>query len=163
MTPHWRPSADTVTRLGQHNIPKSFAEDLVPEFVLYWAERGTTALAWQNKFYQHAIRKWREYEAIGDDRPPERMPQDWAPSEQAIEALAAAGVDALFAEAVLPEFVIYWHESNRVCASWNAKFIQHVQQRWSQRLNPQQLTRDIPIEDQLNDRSWAQEPKLVKK
>jgi hypothetical protein len=75
-------------------------------------------------------------------------------------------IDPQFAEALLPEFIMYWRDSNKLYKSWNTKFLQHVKYHWAKRNElathgEQQdayrtgRTRDRSLADDLNDRSWA--------
>ena len=234
IAPAWQPDRETLGRLAQHNIPASFALEQVPEFVNYWRERGDAAHSWGAKFIQHAIRKWREFEAsqnarsretlmphnwrpseeamdvltrhagisrefvedaipefelywrekavrsdnwnkkfrdhvhhqwlryksaLEHDPTPRRIPPNWQPSQDVYEVLRLANIDIPFAQALLPEFVIYWRDSNQVHASWNTRFLQFVKQRWARRHSegdPQsKSTRDLTLAEQLTDRSWA--------
>src|SRR5690606_33142380 len=50
----WRPSRDALEVLVKHaNISLAFVEDAIPEFVLYWQERGDVGRTWNSKFIQH--------------------------------------------------------------------------------------------------------------
>lgn len=157
MVSGWQPSSDSKEFLMQRGVDLRFAEDAIPEFELYWREKNQSCDNWDKKFRDHVLRSWaRHVAALQHDTSPRRIDKDWQPEEQAYAALAESGVDELFAQSLVSEFVIFWRESNQMHNAWNAKFIAHAKQKWSQRLAPEaQLTRDISISQHLSDRSWA--------
>lgn len=176
----WRPSGDALDVLCRHaGINAQFVEDAIPEFVLYWTERGERSRTWNSKFIQHVRRQWARYTAaLEHDSEPRRIPDNWQPGDDVYDILRMANIDLKFARQLLPEFVIFWRDSNQVYASWNTKFLQHVKYHWAKRhaLTPvgttqgkgnegQQpaaatghstgRTRDRSLAEDLNDRSWA--------
>lgn len=182
MTTDWRPSRDALEVLVRHaGISLPFVEDAVPEFVLYWFERGEICRTWNSKFIQHVRRQWAKYtSALEHDTEPRRIPENWQPSEDVYDVLRLANIDLTFAQNLLSEFVIFWRDSNQVHNSWNTKFLQHVKYHWARRhqLSSAQgsssasstgnsigssdaghqanlRTRDRSLVDDLNDRSWA--------
>ena len=87
-------------------------------------------------------------------------------SADVFDILKMSHIDAQFAWEILPEFVIYWKDSNQLYKSWNTKFLQHVKYQWAKRNEisthgGQQGTptkgrsRDRSLSDDLTDRSWA--------
>ena len=54
----WRPDAAVFDILAMANIDKQFAEELVPEFILYWQDSGQALNSWNTKFLQYAKRQW---------------------------------------------------------------------------------------------------------
>lgn len=176
MHSQWRPSRDALEVLVKHaGISLAFVEDAIPEFVVYWAERGEVGRTWNSKFIQHVKRQWLRYSsALEHDTEPRRLPDNWQPSKDVYDVLKLANIDLNFAQQQLPEFILFWRDSNQVHASWNTKFLQHVKYHWakqhaltsphSQQVNQhagQQLphssgrTKDRSLAEQLNDRSWA--------
>ena len=176
MHSQWRPSKDALEVLVKHaSISLAFVEDSIPEFVVYWQERGDVGRTWNSKFIQHVKRQWMRYNsALEHDTEPKRIPDNWQPSKDVYDVLKLANIDLKFAQQQVAEFVLYWRDSNQLLASWNTKFLQHVKFHWakqhalttvnSQQVNPhagQQLphssgrTRDSSLAQQLNDRSWA--------
>lgn len=180
----WRPSPDALDILTrQAGINPQFIEDAIPEFVLYWQERGDISRAWNSKFIQHVRRQWTRFSsALEHDTEPKRIPEQWQPSEDVYDVLRLANIDINFAQQLLPEFILFWRDSNQVYTSWNTKFLQHVKYHWAKRhaLTPvnhaqtgnslttqaphdagQQAayqssrTRDRSLVDDLTDRSWA--------
>lgn len=175
MHSQWRPSRDALEVLVKHaNISLAFVEDSIPEFVVYWQERGEVGRTWNSKFIQHVKRQWLRYNsALEHDSEPRRIPEHWQPSKDVYDVLKLANIDLTFAQQQVAEFVLFWRDSNQVYASWNTKFLQHVKYHWAKQhaltsVNPQQVnhagqqvthptgrTRDSSLAEQLNDRSWA--------
>ena len=167
MQQNWQPSADALEILVRNGISRSFIEDAVPEFVLYWRERGAATTTWNSKFIQHVKRQWARFtSALQHDTEPQRIPSNWQPSPEVFEILTLANIDQTFANSCLQEFVLYWKDSNQLHSSWNTKFLQHVKYCWA---NQDQLLRH-KNEGQQNaagtdtasgfiakhtDRSWA--------
>lgn len=172
----WRPSQDALEVLVKHaNISLAFVEDAIPEFVLYWQERGDATRTWNSKFIQHVKRQWLRYNsALEHDTEPRRIPETWQPSQDVYDVLKLANIDLNFAKRQVPEFVLYWRDSNQIHSSWNTKFLQHVKFHWARQhtlttTNPQQAgqdagqqnthsgsrTRDRSLVQDLTDRSWA--------
>ncbi|MEM0954572.1 MAG: DnaT-like ssDNA-binding domain-containing protein [Pseudomonadota bacterium] len=162
----WFPSADAVDLLIQQTgVTRAFIEDAVPEFVLYWRERNPQERGLNSKFVQHVRRQWARYtSALKHDTEPQRIPDNWQPSEDVYDILRLSHIDPAFAESLLPEFVLFWKESNALYQSWNTKFLQHVKYHWARRddANERQQdaggsgrTRDRSLAADLSDRSWA--------
>ena len=175
MHSQWRPSKDAFEVLVKHaSISLAFVEDSIPEFVVYWQERGDVGRTWNSKFIQHVKRQWMRYNsALEHDTEPKRIPDNWQPSKDVYDVLKLANIDLKFAQQQVAEFVLYWRDSNQLLASWNTKFLQHVKFHWAKQhalttVNSQQVnhagqqlphssgrTRDSSLAQQLNDRSWA--------
>ncbi|MDQ2076491.1 DnaT-like ssDNA-binding domain-containing protein [Marinimicrobium sp. ABcell2] len=174
MRAEWRPSRDALEVLVKHaNISLAFIEDAIPEFVLYWRERGDITRTWNSKFIQHVKRQWLRYNsAVEHNTEPRRIPEDWQPSQDVYDVLRLANIDLEFARRQVPEFTLYWRDSNQVHSSWNTKFLQHVKFHWArqhalntpqqagqdagqQTSNPESRTRDRSLIQDLTDRSWA--------
>lgn len=161
MTYNWRPSEEAMDVLTRHaGISRQFVEDAIPEFELYWREKGARSDNWNKKFRDHVHHQWLRYKAaLEHDPTPRRIAPNWMPSQDVYEVLRLANIDIPFAQSLLPEFVIYWRDSNQVHSSWNTRFLQYVKQRWAKRHtleDPQtKSTRELSLAEQLTDRSWA--------
>jgi hypothetical protein len=181
MHSEWRPSQDAMEVLVKHaNISCAFVEDAIPEFMLYWQERGEVGRTWNSKFIQHVKRQWIRYSsALEHDTEPRRIPDNWQPSNDLFDVLRLANIDMEFAKRQVAEFLLFWRDSNQVYASWNTKFLQHVKFHWArqhslslstsltstaqqgnhhagqQQPNPVRSTRDRSLVEDLTDRSWA--------
>lgn len=153
MTPDWQPSIEAMDILEHADISRAFIEDAIPEFVLYWRERGMLNSAWNSKFIAHVRRQWIRYtHALENDSTPRPLPPDFAPSSACFEVLAMANIDADFAQGQVKEFALYWQDRREVHGSWNTKFLQHVKYQWAQQMQP---AHQRPLLDKLSDRSWA--------
>lgn len=152
MHPEWLPSEEAVSILEHAGISLSFIEDAVPEFVLYWRERGVANSEWNSRFIAHVRRQWVKYtHALENDTTPRPIPPDFQPDPACLDVLAMANIDLDFALAQLPEFILYWQDRKEAHSSWNTKFLQHVKYKWAQQMQPA----GQPLLERLTDRSWA--------
>jgi hypothetical protein len=167
----WRPDPDALEILERAGVERQFVEDAVPEFVLYWTERGEAARTWNSRFVTHVKRQWARYSStVAIDGEPRRMHAGWQPSGDVFDILRMANIDADFARALLPEFVMFWTDCGEPHASWNSKFLQHVKYQWARSHgagDPEHThgkrqapggagsTRARSLVDDLTDRSWA--------
>lgn len=135
MESHWQPSADALQILHNASIDPQFISDAIPEFVLYWQERGDAFKTWNSKFIQHVRQQWARFSASAEHSSlPTPMTEQWQPSADCYDILALAHIDAEFAQRLVPEFVLYWRDAKQVHNSWNSRFLQHVKQQWGKRL-----------------------------
>lgn len=166
----WQPQPDALQILQRAGIDPQFIADAVPEFVLYWAERGDAHKTWNSKFVQHVRQQWARFaSSLEYSTQPTRLAENWKPSDDCFDILAMAHIDRGFAEQLLPEFVLYWRDSNQMHNSWNSRFLQYVKQSWGKRLaqssaggaygnqqtvaQPDYATAQASIE-RLKDTSW---------
>jgi len=173
MSPQWWPSSDAFVILENSGISPQFIEDAVPEFVLYWRERGAANGAWNTRFIEHIRRQWSKYSSsIEHDTLPRRIGEDWQPSTECYDILHLAEIDEEFARAKIREFVLYWRDTNQVHASWNTRFLQFIKYQWARRLDESSNMSVIDAQDQsiagkhqqalgaafqrFTDRSWAE-------
>jgi len=163
---NWYPSADALEILERTGVTRAFIDDAVPEFVLYWRERNPQEKALNSKFIQHIRRQWARYtSSLAHDTEPCRIPETWQPSEDVYDILRMSHIDRAFADSLVPEFVLFWKESNALYKSWNTKFLQHVKYHWAKRngaghgeeqdTGGSGRTRDRSLVADLTDRSWA--------
>ncbi|MEX1032796.1 MAG: DnaT-like ssDNA-binding domain-containing protein [Cellvibrionaceae bacterium] len=175
MDRNWRPSHDAMEVLVKHAaINLQFVEDAIPEFVLYWQERGEPSRTWNSKFIQHVRRQWNRYTAtVENDTVPKPIPAEWQPGEDVYDVLRLANIDINFAKGLIKEFVIFWRDNKQVQSSWNTKFLQHVKYHWARSHSlgstdtqsqhhagqtthsSSKRTRERSLVDDLTDRSWA--------
>lgn len=135
MSGTWRPSEDAIGILEISGINSSFIEDAIPEFVLYWRERGMVNGAWNTKFIEHIRRQWAKFSAsFGYDDTPKAIQSSWQPSYDCFEILQLAEIDEEYARGKIPEFVMYWKDSQQVKSSWNTVFLQFIKQDWARQL-----------------------------
>lgn len=172
MTAQWWPSEDALSILENAGISATFIEDAVPEFVLYWRERGGSNGAWNTRFIDHIRRQWGKYSAsIQHDTQPRRIAEDWQPAPECFDILSMAEIDEEFARQKVSEFVLYWRDTNQVHASWNTRYLQFIKYQWARRLEQSRNMSVINAEDKsstgkgkqdlgasflrFTDRSWA--------
>ena len=167
----WRPSDDALEIMARSGIARDFIEQAIPEFILYWRERGAAPKELNSKFIQHIRIQWTRYSSgLEHSTEPKRIVDHWQPSEDVYDILRMSHIDLDFAHTLLPEFIVYWKDSNQAHTSWNSKFLQHVKYHWAKRHQLQQAdtthggqqgshttgrTRDRSLEDDLTDTSWA--------
>ena len=159
---------EILTRAG---VDGGFIAEAVPEFILYWRERGDAPKELNSRFIQHIRVQWAKYSSsLTHNTEPRRIPENWQPSEDVFDILRMSHIEPDFARSVLPEFIVYWRDSNQAHTSWNSKFIQHVKYHWAKRHQMEQAgsshagqqgpgttgrTRDRSLEQDLTDTSWA--------
>ena len=167
----WRPSLDAMEIMERGAIDREFIEQAIPEFILYWRERGAAPKELNSKFIQHIRIQWARYtSSLEHSTEPKRIAENWQPTEDVYDILRLSHIDIEFARALLPEFIVYWRDSNQAHTSWNSKFLQHVKYHWAKRhqieqtgqgnagqqgSNPTGRTRDRSLQDDLTDTSWA--------
>jgi hypothetical protein len=172
LTNEWRPSRDALQILiGQGGINSNFVEDAIPEFILYWRDRGDVSSTWDSKFIQHIRRQWQFYTGMMDqDSMPRKIEAQWQPKASVYDVLQMANINRQFAEQLVPEFIIYWQENGMPQSSWSTKFLQFVKRQWARHIqpsstdtahgkqqgsNPNGRIRDRSFVEDLTDRSWA--------
>ena len=170
MSADWQPSPDATRILvEQAGINANFIEDAIPEFILYWRERGLRRSTWNSDFVRHVKRQWSRFTAsLEHDSEPHPLDRAWQPSEDLFEVLKLANIPRDFAQRELPGFVLFWLENGVTSNSWNTKFLQFVKRQWArqaaegdsnhekrQRSGEAVSTRHRSLVDDLTDRSWA--------
>lgn len=156
----WRPSDDAlIILIQQGGISPGFIEDAIPEFVLYWQEKGDLCSTWNSRFITHINLQWKRFRSgMAHSTDPKRIDPQWRPSQEACDVLKLAHIPAGFAATLIPEFVLYWKDSNQLRTSWDTTFLQYAKKKWAERhvINAQaKSTRETELYDELNDRSWA--------
>lgn len=132
----WQPSLDAQQILQRAGIDAQFIQDSIPEFVLYWQERGDAHKTWNTKFIQHVRQQWARYSSsLEHSSMPTRISEEWQPANDCYDILAMAHIDVNYAKSLIGEFVLYWRDSNQLQTSWNSKFLQYVKQQWARQLN----------------------------
>ena len=166
----WTPSQDALDILAQADIDIIFAESVRAEFILYWSERGGPPKEVNSRFVEHVRRRWLKHTSqMHHSTEPTRIPRNWEPDTSVYETLRLAGIEQADAQALLPEFVMYWVDSNEVHTSWNSKFLQHVKRQCRGAGYGEQhggetgrggaggghRSKDRSLSDDLTDTSWA--------
>ena len=171
LTNQWRPSLDAMEIMQRSGIDMDFIEQAIPEFILYWRERGAPPKTLNSKFIQHIRIQWARYSSsLEHSTEPKRIVDQWLPSEDVYDILRLSHIDIEFAGGLLPEFIVYWKDTNQTHTSWNSKILQHVKYHWAKRHQIEQAgskhggqqgthktgrTRDTRLQDDLTDTSWA--------
>jgi len=158
ITGEWQPDIDAVEILQRAGVDKQFIEDAIPEFVLYWRERGDSTSTWNSKFVQHIRLQWARYtNAVKNEHELRNIPANWEPSVEVFEILQMANIDAAYARSLLPEFILYWRETKQLHTSWNSKFLQHVKYHWARRHNIKMKNDkdNMGFIERHTDKSWA--------
>ncbi len=166
----WIPSQDALDILAQADIDIIFAESVRAEFILYWSERGGPPKEVNSRFVEHVRRRWLKHTSqLHHSTEPTRIPRNWEPDTSVYETLRLAGIEQADAQALLPEFVMFWVDSNEVHTSWNSKFLQHVKRqcrgaRYGEKHGGEtgrggagggHRSKDRSLSDDLTDTSWA--------
>ena len=154
----WVPSQDALEVLAQAGIDAAFANSVRAEFVLYWSERGGAPKEINSRFVEHVRRRWLRHTS-----------RNWQPDLAVYDTLRLAGINEESARALLPEFIMYWLDSNEVHTSWNSKFLQHAKRQCRATTEGDQQggekgrsntgagyrSKDRSLSDDLTDTSWA--------
>ena len=147
----WIPSEDVMSILESAEMDSDFIKKCIPEFIVYWMEKKLKSNEWNSIFINHVRRQWARYKNIIEDNvSPKKMTHDWMPNQNCFDVLKLARIDEKFARDQLPEFKIYWLDSNQVITSWNSKFIQHVKYKWFKN-----NSKSSGIISRLTDKEWA--------
>ena len=154
----WQPDEEAIEILTKAGISKEFIKNEIPEFILYWGEKGDVSDTWNSKFIGQVRRQWAKTQHLIDNSElPEPISSDWKPNQDFYEVLALTEIDKTFADSVLNEFILYWKETGQAHNSWNSKFFQHVKYQWQrqQGFNQSQPLNDV---DQRIQSSWDLKP-----
>ena len=154
----WQPDEEAIEILTKAGISKEFIKNEIPEFILYWSEKGDVSDTWNSKFIGQVRRQWaKTLHLIDNSELPEPISSDWKPNQDFYDVLALTEIDKTFADSVLNEFILYWKETGQAHNSWNSKFFQHVKYQWQrqQGFNQTQPLNDV---DQRIQSSWDLKP-----
>jgi hypothetical protein len=101
--------------LRQGGVDAEFVASVRAEFILYWRERGGPRRTSTADFVAFVRQRWARYQSgLTHTREPQRLQRDWQPDPSVWDLLDMAGVDRQFAREKLPEFVLYWVDSNEL-------------------------------------------------
>lgn len=160
---NWYPNEDALDILNRIGIDQGFIEDAIPEFVLYWRERGESVHTWNSKFVEHVKRQWARFtHTLKNDSEPRPITDDWQPDPEVYDVLDMANIDREFAARLIPEFILYWKETKGIKSSWNSAFLQQVKYQWAKRHQLENLGQqkragqhDTGFIEKHTDTSWA--------
>ena len=167
----WAPSADALEIMTRAEIDPEFIASLLPEFILYWRERGGPPKEVNSRFIGFIRQRWARFSAgLKHSTEPVPMTRNWQPHGNVYDILRLTGIEEDYARNLLAEFVLYWCDSHELHTSWNSKFLQHAkhQWRWQQgkesgnerqqaggQTSASGRTRDRRLTDDLSDTNWA--------
>jgi len=155
----WFPSEEAMEILTKSGIETSFINEEIPEFILYWNERGDKTDTWNSKFIAHVRRQWAKVQhLINSSEVPLPISADWKPSEDFFDVLSLTEIDKKFAISVIGDFILYWKENGQAHNSWNSKFLQHVKFQWNRE---RKFTNSEPpekVSQRISD-TWESKPK----
>ena len=162
ITNEWYPESEALQILLKAEIPQNFIENQLPEFILYWSEKGELTDTWNSKFIAHIRRQWAKNNHLFDlNDTPKPIDNEWLPNEDFFQVLSLTGISKDFAESVRADFILYWKESGQAHLSWNSKFLQHVKFCWQRQNNsPMEASKDL---NKRAQESWKIEEKTEKK
>ena len=151
ITPNWQPDNLALDIITKERINLSFAKDCIPEFILYFQEKGEASNNWNTRFVSWVRRQWVYMsQQKTESSIPKPIDRDWRPDDQALEILDLCQIDEAFSMSLVPEFALYWSDNGAQTLSWNIKFVRHVKEKWAGRLP------DRSIQTILNDTSWVE-------
>jgi hypothetical protein len=166
----WYPSPDALDIMQRSGVSADFIDDAIPEFVLYWRERGEAHSTWNSKFIAHIRRQWAKFTKTMElDYEPREIAANWQPNEDVYDILLLANIEIEFARQLVPEFVLFWRDTKQIQRSWNTKFLQHAKYQWATRhqMGQHYARQQLPAGsaqaerkstfDRLTDRSWAKD------
>ena len=155
----WNPSPQAIQTLqrGELQIPEDFWRECLPEFRIYWIERGATSDLWGSKFAEYVRRQWKRLTVdLARGRAPAPIADDWYPSSRCLELIDKDTlIDVTFAMGLVDEFRLYWQERGHALPSWDTVFLRWAKRRWQQRDEEPRLS-DRSFYDRLTDLSWAE-------
>lgn len=79
-----------------------------------------------------------------------RIQSDWLPSDDVYEILKRSGIEGVFINSLIDEFIVYWKDRPSALISFNSKFIEFVRIKWAQH-TAEVDTRTSPT---VIDKSW---------
>ena len=74
----YQPSDEVYDVLELANIDLRFAQELIPEFILYWRERKEVSSSWHTKFLQHVKYRWSHRQEEKGDFVEKVTDRSWA-------------------------------------------------------------------------------------
>jgi len=168
MGDEWVPSPEALEVLDMGAIELEFVEMKIPEFKIYWIERGQQRNNWNTTFIDYIRREWAK-ENNSNKGLPFPIDKNWIPSDDVFEILQLSEIPKDTAMGYLAEFILYWTDNGAAFNTWNSKFIDHVKRRHlvkDKDHNEKSKNHSEPghfkkeFEERKNDKSWAEEINL---
>lgn len=161
MNRDWTPGPDAMDIFERSGIPREFVFETLPEFILYWQEKGVSRNTWNHDFVKHVRQQWAQrLNILEHNATPQPIPEQWQPSADVLEVLRMANIPLAFAERQIAEFILYWRERAELHNNWGYKFIQHIKRQWAKENEKQQRdsaksTAEQDFVELHTDSSWA--------
>lgn len=128
----WQPSPELQTQVAQEGIPASFSQKVLSKFRLYHQGSGATHLNWDMPFFSWVKEAWQKQDTpFIETRKSTPMHGEWKPDSHTIQYLNVSyGIDEIFIEETIPEFIHKWTEKKAVYCEWGRIFAEHVIEQW---------------------------------
>ena len=131
----WLPDQEALKILLKAGVTTEFINKEIPEFTLYWGDRGEISDTWNSKFIAQVRRQWAKSQNLIENADlPTPISMNWLPSEDFYAVLSLTDINRDFADSSIKEFILYWKETGQSHNSWNSKFFQHVKYLWEKKL-----------------------------
>lgn len=162
---NWTPSSEVMDVLSMGSIDESFIDKKIPEFKIYWMERGQQRNNWNSTFIDYIRREWAK-ENNSNKGLPYPISKGWMPSDDVYQILSLSSISREDALTYLSEFILYWTDNGSAFNTWNSKFIDHVKRRHlvsNKNLNEKSKNHSEPgafkqgFDERKKDKSWAEE------
>ena len=161
----WLPSSEAMDVLEMGSIEESFISKKIPEFRIYWMERGQQRNNWNSTFIDYIRREWAK-ENNSNKGLPFPISKTWVPSDDVYQILSLSNITEEDASPYLAEFILYWTDNGSAFNTWNSKFIYHVKRRHlvsNKNQNEKSKNHSEPgtfkqgFDERKKDKSWAEE------
>ena len=161
----WLPSSEAMDVLEMGSIEESFISKKIPEFRIYWMERGQQRNNWNSTFIDYIRREWAK-ENNSNKGLPFPISKSWVPSDDVYQILSLSNITEEDASPYLAEFILYWTDNGSAFNTWNSKFIDHVKRRHlvsNKNQNEKSKNHSEPgtfkqgFDERKKDKSWAEE------
>ena len=160
MSHDWQPSSHVFENLETtRGMPRSFPEDAVPEFILFWMGTEFRQGEYDSKFLKHCIYRWEKHKTDMQNSA-KAIESDWEPDRDTIQKLFAERVDTDFVWESSNSFRMYWRERGEARHGWNSMFYENCLRMWRNRPKASEESQ-LSTFERLSDRSWADEPQAI--
>ena len=89
----WLPNMDAVSILKSAEVSEEFISNSIPEFILFWREKGFKSDSWNTLFINHVRKEWAKFtNKINDKNKPKKMIASWEPDPSCYDVLKLAKI-----------------------------------------------------------------------
>lgn len=157
MCREWQPSPHVFENLETtRGMPRTFPEDAVPEFIMYWMGTSFRQGEYDSKFFNHCLHQWEKF-LTHEKTAPKVIASDWEPDSETIRKLMVERVDMDFVWESSNSFRMYWRERGEARHAWNTMFYDNCLRMWRNRPKANDESQ-LSTFERLTDRSWADGP-----